>query len=96
MQDGQKNNAPEGKKYSLRGYTERQKKNWESSKRIVIYDNQEQLLQFISDSIANKTMDKKMYFGAIPTELATRIKSDTGLNVENFNLSLGSYEVKKY
>ena len=95
LQDGQKNNAPEGEKYSLRGYTEQQKKNWESSKRIVIYDNQEQLLQFISDSNANKTMDKKMYFGAIPAELATRIKSDTGLNVENFNLSLGSYEVRK-
>ncbi len=95
LQDGHKNNAPEGEKYSLRGYTEQQKKNWESSKRIVIYDNQEQLLQFISDSIANKTMDKKMHFGAIPAELATRIKSDTGLNVENFNLSLGSYEVRK-
>lgn len=95
LQDGQKNNAREGVRYSLRGYTEQQKKNWESSKRIVIYDNQEQLSQFISDSIADKTMDKKMYFGAIPADLASRIKSDTGVNVENFNLSLGSYEVRK-
>lgn len=95
LQDGQKNNARTGERYSLRGYTEQQKKNWESSKRIVIYDNQEQLSQFISDSIADKTMDKKMYFGAIPADLASRIKSDTGVNVENFNLSLGSYEVRK-
>lgn len=95
LQDGQKKNAREGERYSLRGYTEQQKKNWESSKRIVIYDNQEQLSQFISDSIADKTMDKKMYFGAIPADLASRIKSDTGVNVENFNLSLGSYEVRK-
>ena len=95
LQDGQKKNAREGERYSLRGYTEQQKKNWESSKRIVIYDNQEQLSQFISDSIANKTMDKKMYFGAIPTDLATRIKTDTGIDVENFNLSLGSYEIRK-
>ena len=95
LQDGQKNNARAGERYSLRGYTEQQKKNWESSKRIVIYDNQEQLSQFISDSIADKTMDKKMYFGAIPADLASRIKSDTGVNVENFNLSLGSYEVRK-
>lgn len=95
LQDGQKNNARGGERYSLRGYTEQQKKNWESSKRIVIYDNQEQLSQFISDSIADKTMDKKMYFGAIPADLASRIKSDTGVNVENFNLSLGSYEVRK-
>ena len=95
LQDGQKNNARAGERYSLRGYTDQQKKNWESSKRIVIYDNQEQLSQFISDSIANKTMDKKMYFGVIPADLAARIKSDTGVNVENFNLSLGSYEVRK-
>lgn len=95
LQDGQKKNAREGERYSLRGYTEQQKKNWESSKRIVIYDNQEQLSQFISDSIADKTMDKKMYFGAIPADLASRIRSDTGVNVENFNLSLGSYEVRK-
>ena len=95
IQDGQKNNARAGERYSLRGYTDQQKKNWESSKRIVIYDNQEQLSQFISDSIADKTMDKKMYFGAIPADLASRIKSDTGVNVENFNLSLGSYEVRK-
>lgn len=95
LQDGQKKNAREGERYSLRGYTEQQKKNWESSKRIVIYDNQEQLSQFISDSIADKTMDKKMYFGAIPADLASRIMSDTGVNVENFNLSLGSYEVRK-
>lgn len=95
LQDGQKKNARGGERYSLRGYTEQQKKNWESSKRIVIYDNQEQLSQFISDSIADKTMDKKMYFGAIPADLASRIRSDTGVNVENFNLSLGSYEVRK-
>ena len=95
LQDGKKNIARVGERYSLRGYTEQQKKNWESSKRIVIYDNQEQLSQFISDSIADKTMDKKMYFGAIPADLASRIRSDTGVNVENFNLSLGSYEVRK-
>ena len=95
LQDGKKNNARGGARYSLRGYTEQQKKNWESSKRIVIYYNQEQLSQFISDSIADKTMDKKMYFGAIPADLASRIRSDTGVNVENFNLSLGSYEVRK-
>ena len=95
LQDGQKNNAPEGVQYSLREYTEQQKKNWENSKRIVVYNNQQQLTQFISDSIADKTMDKKMYFGAIPSDLAARINSDTGVDVEGYNLSLGSYEVRK-
>ena len=95
LQDGQKNNAAEGVQYSLREYTEQQKKNWENSKRIVVYNNQQQFTQFISDSIADKTMDKKMYFGAIPSDLAARINSDTGVDVEGYNLSLGSYEVRK-
>lgn len=95
LQDGQKKNAREGVRYSLRGYTEQQTKNWENSKRIVIYDNQQQLSQFISDSIKDKTMDKKMYFGSIPSDLAARIEADTGVYVENYNLSLGSYEVRK-
>ena len=40
-------------------------------------------------------MDKKMYFGSVPFELAARINTDTGVDVENYNLSLGSYEVRK-
>ena len=84
-----------GTKFSLNEYSEHQKKNWENSKRIVVYDSNEQLSQFIQDSIADKTMDKKMYFGAISSDLASRIQTDTGLDVENYNLSLGSYEVRK-
>ena len=91
----QKNTADGGVKYALMEYSEQQKKNWATSKRIVIYDNPQQLSQFIQDSVANKTMDKKMYFGAIPADLAARIESDAGVDVENYNLSLGSYEIRK-
>ena len=82
-------------RYSLEEYSEQQKKNWSTSKRIVIYDSPEQLLQFIEDSISNKTNDKKIYFGAIPTDLAKRIHTDTGVDVKNYNLSLGSCEIRK-
>ena len=95
LEGGQKKNAREGVRYSLEGYSEQQKENWKTSKRIVIYDGRQQLSQFIADSVADKTMDKKMYFGAISTELAARIEEDTGVNVEKYNLSLGSYEVRK-
>lgn len=84
-----------GVKYSLNSYTEQQKNNWKNSKRIELFESQGQLVDFIQDSIENKTMDKKMYFGAIPADLASVIKQSTGINVENFNLSLGSYEVRK-
>ena len=36
-----------------------------------------------------------MYFGSIPRDLAARIKAETNLDVENYNLSLGSYEIRK-
>ena len=81
--------------YSLKEYSDHQKQNWAASKRIVVYNDAKQLSNFIKESVANKTMDKKMYFGAIPANLAALIQSKTGLNVENYNLSLGSYEIRK-
>lgn len=82
-------------KYSLNQYTDHQKKNWEDSKRIIVYNNNEQLTQFISDSIADNRLDKKMYFGSVSADLANKIQTETGLNVENYNVSLGSYEIRK-
>ena len=90
-----KTEAKGEKAYSLSEYSDHQKKNWESSKRIVVYENGEQFSQFIQDSIDNKIIDKKMYFGAISADLASRIQADTGLDVENYNLSLGSFEIRK-
>ena len=82
-------------KYSLEKYTEHQKENWANSKRIVIYENDAQFTQFIENSVSDKTFDKKMYFGAISPELARRIQNDTGINVEHYNLSLSSNEIRK-
>ena len=97
LEQGQKNSAPaeRGTKFALKEYSEQQKQNWSASKRIVIYSGQEQLENFVRDSISDKTMSKKMYFGAISNDLAERILADTGINVENYNLSLGSYEIRK-
>jgi hypothetical protein len=90
-----KNTAEGGVKYALTEYSEQQKKNWAASKRIVIYDSPQQLSEFIQNAVTDKTMDKKMYFGAIPSDLAARIEADAGVNVENYNLSLGAYEIRK-
>lgn len=93
----QKNNTTEdsGVKYSLKQYSEHQIENWKNSKRIVIYNTKEQLEQFVLNSIKDKRMDKKMYFGTVSADLANRIKLDTGLDVEKYNLSLGSFEIRK-
>ncbi len=82
-------------KYMLRKYTDKQKENWKSSKHIILYENDIQFREFIEKSLTDKQYKKKIYFGAIPTELATLIKSKTGISVENYNCSLSSDEIRK-
>jgi gas vesicle protein len=80
---------------SLKPYSEKQKGNWANSKNIVIYENDSQLKNFIDKSLSDSQYYKKMYFGAIGVELANSIQKATGLNLENFNCSLASNEVRK-
>lgn len=88
--------APDStKRYQLKEYSEKQRDNWKQSKRIEIYQNQEQLSNFISKAIADSTMNKKMYFGAISSDFAAEIQARTGIDVENYNLSLGANEIRK-
>lgn len=82
-------------KYHLRSYSQKEKDNWANSKRIVLYENEEQYREFIQTSLSDKGYDKKMYFGAIPNDFAQFIQSKTGLNVENFNCTLASNEIRK-
>lgn len=92
----QKNTADEGGvKYKLREYSQHQKDNWKNSKKIVLYENDEQFKAFIKAALEDKQSNKKIYFGAVPAQLAALIKSKTGLDVENYNCSLSSYEIRK-
>lgn len=81
--------------YTLGKYTEHQRKNWAQSKRIVIYESESQLLDFIRNARKSKNSKKKMYFGTIPEELAARIKKDTGASVKGYNVSISEYEIRK-
>ncbi len=81
--------------YALNKYSDKQIKNWENSKRIVIYENNNQLREFVDQSLSGEIQNKKMYFGTVTAELAKRIYDKTGINVENYNVSLSSYEIQK-
>lgn len=81
-------------KFALKRYNEQQKENWKGSKRIILYENENQYRQFIRDS-ASAEYNKKIYFGAVSSELAQVIKDATGIDVENYNCSLSSSEVRK-
>ena len=97
-EDGVKINTPEtgGVWNKLRSYTQSEKENWKYSKRIVLCDGIENFRQFVSNALTSKEQThKKMYFGAITQNLATEIKTATGVNVEGYNLSLGEDEIRK-
>ena len=82
-------------KYSLKEYSEHQLRNWANSRRIVVYENEIQYRSFVHEALTNKAFDKKLYFGAIPIDLAAEIESSTGLNIEGFNCSISAYEIRK-
>lgn len=94
--ESSKNKKASGKLfYKLKEYTQKQRDNWKDSKRIVIYESEAQFEDFINESLNNKQYDKKMYFGAIPAELASLIKEKTGVDVDGYNCSLSSNEIRK-
>ena len=84
-----------GVRYDLREYSESQKKNWENSKRIIVYQNESQLAEFIQDALAGKNLDKKMYFGIVDDTLGKRIYDDTGVDVTGYNVVLRASEIRK-
>jgi hypothetical protein len=81
--------------FSFRKYTDKQRENWKNAKRIVLYENDVQFMDFIKEARFDESFIKKIYFGAIPHDLAVLIKSNTGIDVEDFNCSLSAYEIRK-
>jgi hypothetical protein len=80
---------------NLDSYSDREKANWSGSKRIVLYDSPAQLKQFVENARAKNNLDKKMYFGKIPADIAAGIEAETGVNITGNNLSLSAMEIRK-
>lgn len=76
-------------------YSEREIENWKNSKNIVIFQNDNQLMQFIQDARDGKLAGKKMYFGKVSEALASRIRQETGVETKNYNITLSAYEIQK-
>ena len=84
-----------GNQYSLTEYSEEQKAMWENSRRIVIYESDAQLLDFVHNALENRQTNRKLYFGAVPADLATIIREKTGLDVEGYNCTLSEANIRK-
>lgn len=76
-------------------YSETEKKNWESSNSIVVYENDDQLDEFINEALDNINLNQKIYFGKIPEVTSQRIFKETDVDVSGYNVSLKKYEIRK-
>jgi hypothetical protein len=81
--------------HSLGKYSEHQRQNWACSKRIIIYEDETQLRDFIKLARNDKTFDRKMYFGMIFGDIAQRIKDNTGIDVEGYNVTISASVIRK-
>ncbi|MGN1473249.1 MAG: hypothetical protein ACI4WZ_04180, partial [Eubacteriales bacterium] len=87
--------ATSGVQYSLDPYSDQQIENWRLSKKIIVYENEAQLFQFVYHARRDGSFVKKMYFGKVSAELARRIKQDTKIEALGRNVTLRADNVRK-
>lgn len=86
---------PSNYEYSLDDYSAAQLDNWRNSKRIVIFKNGEQVVEFVKKAITDKSFVSKIYFGIVGEKLANRIKADTGYDFSGKNVTLRADNIRK-
>lgn len=89
---------PENKKtprFSLNVYSEQQKENWSRSKKIIVYENAEQLKNFVEKAKSDKSYVSKIYFGTVDGLLAEEIMNETGYDFQGKNVTLRADNVRK-
>ena len=86
------NKAP---RFSLNTYSEQQKENWRQSKKIIVYENAEQLKNFVEKARSDKNYVSKIYFGTVDDSLAEEIMNETGYDFRGKNVTLRADNVRK-
>ncbi len=67
-------------------YSKQEMDNFQGGK-VIVFKFKKDLDEFIKNS-TNRTSNKKLYFGKIDNNLALKILNKTGINIENYNISL--------
>ncbi len=60
---------------NLEPYSEKQRENWKSSKKIEIYEDDSQVIRFVECAVARKNAGEKLYFGMIGDEVAEVVRN---------------------
>ena len=84
-----------GEMYSLEPYSNQQIENWKNSKKIVVYKNEDQLLDFVCKAVSQKDYNGKMYFGIVSDNLVARVEAETGVKLKKLNVALRAGNVRK-
>ena len=84
-----------GVKYSLEPYSNQQIENWKSSKKIIVYKNEDQLLNFVRKAVIQKDYNGKMYFGIVSDNLVARVEAEAGVKLKKLNVTLRAGNVRK-
>lgn len=79
---------------NLEKYTENEIKNLSSNK-ITLAKNIEDISNFAKKELQQKTSNSKIFIGKINKVIANRIKKETNLNLENYNISLKGDNIRK-
>lgn len=82
-------------RFSLNTYSEQQKANWSQSRKILVYENAEQLKNFVEKARADSGYVSKIYFGTVDGALAAEIMNETGYDLRGKNVTLRADNVRK-
>lgn len=82
-------------RFSLNTYSEQQKVNWSQSRKILVYENAEQLKSFVEKARADGGYVSKIYFGTVDGALAAEIMNETGYDLRGKNVTLRADNVRK-
>ena len=81
--------------YSLEPYSNQQIENWKNSKRIIVYKNEDQLLNFVRKAVNQKDYNGKMYFGIVSDNLVARVEAEAGVKLKKLNVTIRAGNVRK-
>lgn len=81
--------------FKLQSYGKQELKNWEMSKKIIVYQNPSQFHAFLEDALQHRIPAPKMYFWKMNHIISDYIKNAFNIESHNYNRVLRADEVEK-
>jgi hypothetical protein len=86
--------AAKEKSTMFKEYTPQEINNWAGNKNIHIAKNEGDIRNFVERAICDKDFAGKLLLGKIDNDLAGRIKTETGIDLRDYNLELRAVDIR--